>query len=149
MNKMELIEAVAKARDTSKADAGEIVDLFFSVEGVLAKELKKGGSIAITGFGNFEVRKRAAREGRNPQTGAVIKIKASKVPAFRPGKGLKDLVNRGQVSSLSHDESDYGPPRWAARRRFSTRVCRAVEPFPSDCPPEFHPPGRRPDGDGS
>src|SRR3972149_2418182 len=52
MNKMELIEAVAKARDTSKADAGEIVDLFFSVDGVLAKELKKGGAIAITGFGH-------------------------------------------------------------------------------------------------
>ena len=96
MNKMELIEAVAKARETSKADAGDIVDLFFSTDGLLAKELKKGGAIAITGFGNFEVRKRAAREGRNPQTGATIKIKASKVPAFRPGKGLKDLVNKGK-----------------------------------------------------
>ncbi len=94
MNKMELIEAVAKALDTSKAQAGEVVDLFFSTEGILGKELKKGGSINITGFGSFEVRKRAAREGRNPQTGATIKIKASKVPAFRPGKGLKELVNK-------------------------------------------------------
>ncbi len=59
-------------------------------------ELRKGGAIAITGFGNFEVRKRAAREGRNPQTGESIKIKASKVPAFRPGKGLKDLVNKAK-----------------------------------------------------
>jgi DNA-binding protein HU-beta len=96
MNKQELVEAVAKARDTSKADAGEIVDLFFSTDGVIAKELKKGGNVSITGFGNFEVRKRAAREGRNPQTGATIKIKASKVPAFRPGKGFKDLVNKGK-----------------------------------------------------
>ena len=96
MNKMELIEAVAKARDTSKADAGDIVDLFFSTDGVIAKELKKGGAVAITGFGNFEVRKRAARDGRNPQTGATIKIKASKVPAFRPGKGFKDLVNKSK-----------------------------------------------------
>lgn len=94
MNKMEMIEAVAKALDTSKAQAGEIVDLFFSTDGILAKELKKGGSIHLTGFGSFEVRKRAARDGRNPQTGATIKIKASKVPAFRPGKGLKDLVNK-------------------------------------------------------
>jgi len=96
MNKMELIEAVANALDTSKAHAGEIVDLFFSTEGLLARELKKGGSINLTGFGSFEVRKRAARDGRNPQTGATIKIKASKVPAFRPGKGLKDLVNKSK-----------------------------------------------------
>jgi DNA-binding protein HU-beta len=96
VNKMELIEAVAKSLDTSKAHAGEIVDLFFSTEGLLAKELKKGGSINMTGFGSFEVRKRAARDGRNPQTGATIKIKASKVPAFRPGKGLKDLVNKAK-----------------------------------------------------
>lgn len=94
MNKMELIEAVAEALDTSKANAGEVVDLFFSNDGVIAKELKKGGSINITGFGSFEVRKRSARQGRNPQTGATIEIKASKVPAFRPGKGLKDLVNK-------------------------------------------------------
>lgn len=96
MNKMELIEAVAAELDESKARAGEIVDLFFSADGLLAKELKKGGNIALTGFGNFEVRKRAAREGRNPQTGATIKIKASKVPAFRPGKGLKDVVNKSK-----------------------------------------------------
>lgn len=96
MNKMELIEAVSKALDTTKTDASKIVDLFFSTDGVIAKELKKGGSVSLTGFGNFEVRKRNAREGRNPQTGATIKIKASKVPAFRPGKGLKDLVNKAK-----------------------------------------------------
>jgi DNA-binding protein HU-beta len=93
---MELIEATAEALEVSKASAGEIIDLFFSADGLLAKELKKGGSINLTGFGSFEVRKRAAREGRNPQTGATIKIKASKVPAFRPGKGLKDVVNKAK-----------------------------------------------------
>lgn len=96
MNKQELIEAVANELDTSKAQAGEIVDLFFSANGLIAKELKRGGSVNLTGFGSFEVRKRAAREGRNPQTGATIKIKASKVPAFRAGKGLKDIVNKGK-----------------------------------------------------
>jgi DNA-binding protein HU-beta len=96
VNKQELIEAVANELDTSKAQAGEIVDLFFSADGLIAKELKRGGSVNLTGFGSFEVRKRAAREGRNPQTGATIKIKASKVPAFRAGKGLKDIVNKGK-----------------------------------------------------
>jgi DNA-binding protein HU-beta len=96
VNKQELLEAVAKALATSKAHAGEIVDLFFSAEGLIAKELKQGGSVNLTGFGSFEVRKRAAREGRNPQTGATIKIKASKVPAFRPGKGFKDVVNKAK-----------------------------------------------------
>jgi DNA-binding protein HU-beta len=96
VNKQELIEAVAKALDTSKAHAGEIVDLFFSADGLIAKELKKGGSVNLTGFGSFEVRTRAAREGRNPQTGATIKIKPSKVPAFRPGKGFKDVVNKAK-----------------------------------------------------
>lgn len=96
MNKQELVEAVARKLDTSKAQAGEVVDVFFGLSGVIASELKKGGTISITGFGNFVTRKRAAREGRNPQTGKAIKIKASTVPAFRPGKGLKDLVNRGR-----------------------------------------------------
>ena len=93
MNKMELIEAVAKARETSKADAGEIVDLFFSTDGIIAKELKKGGDVALTGFGSFEVRKRAAREGRNPATGATLTIAASKKISFTAAKALKDALN--------------------------------------------------------
>ncbi len=96
MNKQELTEAVAKKLDTSKAQAGEIVDLFFATDGVIATELRKGGSVQITGFGNFVTRKRGARTGRNPQTGATIKIKASTAPAFRAGKGLKDAVNKGK-----------------------------------------------------
>jgi DNA-binding protein HU-beta len=96
VNKQELVEAVAKKLGTSKAQAGDIVDAFFGTGGVIASELRKGGSVNVTGFGNFVTRKRAAREGRNPQTGKAIRIKAATVPAFRPGKGLKDLVNRGR-----------------------------------------------------
>lgn len=94
MNKMELVEAIAKKMDTSKAYAAEIVDVMFATDGVLASTLKKGGKVQIAGFGNFETRKRKARTGRNPQTGKTIAIKASTVPAFRPGKALKDLVNK-------------------------------------------------------
>ena len=90
MNKSELIEAVAGAADLSKADAGRAVDATFES---IAKALKKGAKVSLVGFGTFEVRKRAARTGRNPKTGETIKIKASKVPAFKAGKGLKDTVN--------------------------------------------------------
>lgn len=94
MNKQEMVQAVAKKLDLSKARAGEIVDLFFAPDGIIGTELKKGGNVQIAGFGNFELRKRAARTGRNPQNGETIKIKASTVPAFRAGKALKDLVGR-------------------------------------------------------
>ena len=94
MNKQEMVEEVAGRLDTSKAYASEIVDTMFSTDGVIAGVLKKGGKVQIAGFGNFETRKRAARQGRNPQTGETINIKASTVPAFRPGKALKDLVNK-------------------------------------------------------
>ncbi len=94
MNKQEMVEEVAKRLDSSKAYAAEVVDTMFSTDGVIAGVLKKGGKVQIAGFGNFETRKRAARQGRNPQTGATIQIKASTVPAFRPAKALKDLVNK-------------------------------------------------------
>lgn len=90
MNKSELIDAVANAADLSKADAGRAVDATFDS---IAKALKKADKVSLVGFGTFEVRKRAARTGRNPKTGETIKIKASKVPAFKAGKGLKDTVN--------------------------------------------------------
>jgi DNA-binding protein HU-beta len=96
MNKQELVEAVAKKLVTSKSQAGEIVDLFFATDGIIAGELKKGGTVQVTGFGNFVTRKRSARTGRNPQTGASIKIKASTAPVFRAGKGLRDVVNRSK-----------------------------------------------------
>ncbi len=90
MNKAELIAAVADAAELSKADAANAVDGFVSV---VTKALKKGDTVTIVGFGTYSVRKRAARTGRNPQTGATIKIKASKSPAFKAGKALKDAVN--------------------------------------------------------
>ncbi len=94
MNKQELIGVVAKRLDVTRTRAAEITELFFAADGVIAAELKRGGKVAISGFGNFELRKRAAREGRNPRTGKSITIKASMVPAFRAGRVLKELVNR-------------------------------------------------------
>lgn len=90
MNKSELIEAVAKSADLSKADAGRAVDAFVDAT---TKALKKGDQVSLVGFGTFSVRSRAAREGRNPRTGETIRIPASKSPAFKAGKALKDAVN--------------------------------------------------------
>ena len=90
MNKAEFTSAVADGAELSKADAGRAVD---AVIEVIKKALKKGETITLVGFGTFSVRKRAARQGRNPQTGDTIKIKASKNPAFKAGKALKDAVN--------------------------------------------------------
>ena len=94
MTKQDVVEAVAKRLGVTRARAGEITDLFFSQSGIIASELKRGGKVAISGFGNFELRRRAAREGRNPRTGTLLAIKASMVPAFRAAKALKELVNR-------------------------------------------------------
>ncbi len=89
-NKSDLIEAIAKSADISKAAAGRALDA--TIESI-KKSLKKGDLVSLVGFGTFYVGKRAARTGRNPRTGAAIKIKAAKVPKFRAGKGLKDAVN--------------------------------------------------------
>jgi DNA-binding protein HU-beta len=89
-NKSDLIEAIAKSADLSKAAAGRALDA--TIEAI-SKSLKKGELVSLVGFGTFYVAKRAARNGRNPRTGATIKIKAAKVPKFRAGKGLKDTVN--------------------------------------------------------
>ncbi len=90
MNKSELVDAVAAQSDLSKADAGRAVDAFMET---VKKTLKKGDTLSLVGFGTFSVRKRAARTGRNPRTNETIKIKASKVPAFKAGKALKDALN--------------------------------------------------------
>lgn len=90
MNKSELIDAIADSADISKAAAGRALDA--AVDAV-KKALKKGDVVTLVGFGSFYVGKRAARTGRNPRTGASIKIKAAKVPKFRAGKGLKDAIN--------------------------------------------------------
>ena len=90
MNKTEFIAAIAEEAGLSKTDAAKAVKAFTDV---VVEEMKKGEKIQLVGFGTFEVSERAAREGRNPQTGATMKIEACKVPKFKPGKALKDAVN--------------------------------------------------------
>ena len=90
MNKGELIEAVASAAGLSRSEATKAVD---GVLDAIQRTLAKGGSVSLVGFGTFSVKARAARTGRNPRTGEAIHIKASNVPGFKAGKGLKDAVN--------------------------------------------------------
>ncbi|MET3288324.1 HU family DNA-binding protein [Brevibacillus fluminis] len=91
MNKTELIAKVAETAELTKKDATKAVD---AVLDAIADSLKEGDKVSLIGFGNFEVRERAARKGRNPQTGEEIEIASSKIPAFKPGKELKDVVKQ-------------------------------------------------------
>ena len=91
MNKTDLIDHIAEEDELSKAAAGRALDAFVAA---VRDTLSKGGSVTLVGFGTFVVGKRAARSGRNPRTGDSIKIKAAKVPKFRPGNGLKDAINK-------------------------------------------------------
>ena len=91
MNKTELIDAIAKESGLTKKDAAKAVDAFVNT---VSKALKKKDKVQLVGFGTFETAKRAARTGKNPQTGEAIKIPASIAPKFKPGKALKDLVNK-------------------------------------------------------
>ena len=93
MNKTELISAVAESAELSKKDATKAVDAVFEA---VQNALSSGDKVQLIGFGNFEVRERAARKGRNPQTGAVIKIKARKVPKFKPGKEFSTKIASGK-----------------------------------------------------
>ena len=90
MNKAELIEAVAESADISKASATRVLE---SVLETITGTLQEGNSVALVGFGTFQVKDRPARTGRNPQTGEPLQIKAAKVPSFKAGKGLKDALN--------------------------------------------------------
>ena len=90
MNKNDLVTAVSAATDTSKTEAAKAVDGVF---GAIADALSKGDNVQLIGFGNFSVANRAARQGRNPQTGAPIQIAASRQPKFKAGRALKDAVN--------------------------------------------------------
>lgn len=90
MNRMELVAAIAEQTELSKKDAEKALKAFTDV---VTEELKKGGKIQLVGFGTFEVSERAAREGRNPQTGKTMTIAASKAPKFKAGKALKDALN--------------------------------------------------------
>ena len=89
MRKPELAAAIAEKADISKEKAGEVINV---ITDQIAQALSKGDSVTLIGFGTFEVRNRAERQGKNPQTGAAITIPAAKVPAFKPGKALKDAV---------------------------------------------------------
>ena len=91
MNKTELIAAVAEKAEISKKDAEKAVKAFTDA---VAEELAKGGKVQLVGFGNFEVSERPAREGRNPRTGETMTIASSKTPKFKPGKALKDEINK-------------------------------------------------------
>ena len=90
MNKTEFVEKLADSLELPKSQTAVLLE---GVINLIKHELKKGGSVTLTGFGTFEVRKRKARKGRNPKTGEVINIKASKAPAFKAGKVLKDAVS--------------------------------------------------------
>ena len=90
MNKSELIDAIAASADLSKASAGRVID---ATTAAITAALKKGDSVTLVGFGTFKVTKRAARVGRNPRTGAELKIASRKAPGFSSGKTLKDAVN--------------------------------------------------------
>ena len=90
MNKTELVAAMAEQTNLSKKDVEAALKAFIDV---VAEELKKGEKVQLVGFGTFEVSERAAREGRNPQTGETMQIKASKTPKFKAGQALKDMMN--------------------------------------------------------
>ena len=90
MNKTELVAAIAEKSELSKKDSEKALKAFIDT---VTEELKKGGKVQLVGFGTFEVSKRAAREGRNPQTGKTMSIPASKAPKFKAGKALKDSIN--------------------------------------------------------
>ncbi|EWH11847.1 nucleoid-associated protein HU-beta [Catenovulum sp. SX2] len=91
MNKSQLIDKIAAGADISKASAGRALDSFIDA---VSGALQEGDQVALVGFGTFSVRERAARTGRNPQSGETIEIAAAKIPAFKPGKALKDAVNQ-------------------------------------------------------
>jgi len=90
VNKSELIDSIAADAGLSKADAGKALDATLTA---VTGSLKNGDTVSLVGFGTFQVKSRAARTGRNPQTGATIQIAAAKVPGFKAGKALKDAVN--------------------------------------------------------
>lgn len=89
MNKADLVSRVAESTDLSKKDVTKVIDAVFDA---IAEALQQGDKVQLVGFGNFEIRERSARKGRNPQTGEEIDIPASKVPAFKPGKALKEGI---------------------------------------------------------
>ena len=92
MNKSDLVDALADSAGMTKVDASRALDALFGADGVIATALRGDQRVQITGFGTFEAKRRKARMGRNPRTGATIQIPASKTPGFRAGKGFKDAI---------------------------------------------------------
>lgn len=90
MNKAELIDAIAASADLTQATAAKVLN---ALTATIGTALQQGDSVTLVGFGTFAIKERAARTGRNPQTGAPLEIAAAKLPGFKPGKGLKDAVN--------------------------------------------------------
>ena len=94
MTKHELVTELAHRLELSRAKAHAVIDTLFGGNGIVSGELRRGGKVQITGFGHFETKRRAARTGRDPRTGRAIAIKPSTAPVFRPGKPLRDLLNK-------------------------------------------------------
>ena len=94
MNKQELVTELSKRLDLSRNKALAVVDMLFAPSGILAAELRKGGRVQITGFGHFETKTRAARNGRDPRNGHTIAIQPSTAPVFRPGQPLREFLNK-------------------------------------------------------
>ena len=104
MNRSELIAAMAEKTNSTKVDADKTIAALLDI---ITTTLTKGDNVALVGFGSFEVRKRAARAGRNPATGAPLKIKASKAPAFKAGATLKSAVNMVAISIIEVRKTDH------------------------------------------
>jgi DNA-binding protein HU-beta len=94
MNKQELVSELSKRLELSRSKALAVVDTLFGKSGIVASELRKGGRVQITGFGHFETKTRAARNGRDPRNGHTISIKPSTAPVFRPGQPLREFLNK-------------------------------------------------------
>ncbi len=108
VTKQQVAEAVARRLGVPKARAAEIVDCLFGSEGVIAGELRKGGRVQIAGFGQFELRRRAGRKGRNPRTGKTIAIGPSTIAAFRPSSVLKQLVSKAGAAGRGREKAGAG-----------------------------------------
>jgi DNA-binding protein HU-beta len=95
MNKGQLIDELARVAELAKPDATRAVEALFGPDGIIARELRGGEKVQVTGFGTFLARRRAARQGRDPRTGETISIAAAAIPAFKPGQQLRDALNPG------------------------------------------------------
>jgi DNA-binding protein HU-beta len=94
VNKSQLVAALAVRARMSKAEASRVVDALFGTSGVIVEQLKKGAKVQVTGFGNFEIRRRVARKGRDPRTGKEITINSTVAAVFRAGRGLNDAIGK-------------------------------------------------------